>query len=161
MKPVTEMTALDKKNFKPTPDMIAAAKAVFVAMAWVETVKPIVRAYQTDILNRHQWHMAKKWTDRKMKDRIILDPDQSYLLEDDDFETYHQESIAARRASGLYVVNAEYCPLLIAKRILIQAETALITIMQPVTTIDPDNVYGDLRKELIDLTLRWLAPYIK
>ena len=37
-------------KFTPTPEMIKAAKSVFLAMAHTETVRPIVEGYQRELL---------------------------------------------------------------------------------------------------------------
>lgn len=40
--------------FVPTKEQVSAARAVLMAMALVETIKPVVRGYQTRILREMQ-----------------------------------------------------------------------------------------------------------
>lgn len=152
------------EKFKPTQEMIEAAKAVFMTMAYVETIKPIVKRYEKAILEKHQFHIAKVWTadkpGRKMPDQIILNPDQTYLLEDSDFQLYYKETLKARDEAGLKVDNPEHCPLLVAEDLQCQAENALIVAMEPVTHLEPGRLYGDNRKKFLDLTLKLLAPFV-
>ena len=43
------------KNPELTEPMIEATKTLLAAMAWVRTVRPIVRGYQKKILEKHQF----------------------------------------------------------------------------------------------------------
>jgi len=52
---------MEIKNFKPSKGLLEAAESVFLAMAYVGTIQPIVRLYQNEILNRHKFRTAKKW----------------------------------------------------------------------------------------------------
>src|SRR3989304_10388296 len=150
-------------EFTPTLDMSDATKAVFMAKAWTETVRPIVEGYQREILARHNWHSDKRWTGKGLNsDRIITDHRHIYLLEDKDFETYHQESIEARKKAGLEVINDDFCPLLVAENMERMAVRAMLKTMTPFTKLDPDDVWDieDYHK-LTELTLSLLAPFVK
>src|SRR3972149_11222868 len=92
----------------PTPDMISAAKTVFMAKAWVDTIRPVVEGYKKAILAEHNWHIAEKWVDKGMTNRVILDPEHAYLLSGTDFETYLAEVKESRIAAGLKVENDDF-----------------------------------------------------
>ena len=145
----------------PTPDMIAAAKTVFMAKAWVDTIRPVVEGYKKVILAKHGWHIDEKWIDKGMTDKVILDPEHAYELSDQDFAIYLKEVKEARIQSGLKVDNEDFCPLLVAERLEMEAIRSLLTTMISITKIDPDDVYGEHWNKLTDLTLRLLAPYVK
>ena len=150
-------------EFTPTTDMIIATKAVFMAKAWVLTIRPIVEGYQREILARHNWHIAKRWTGKGLNtDRIITDHRHTYLLEDEDFKTYQQKSIEARKKAGLEVINDDFCPLLVAENMERMAVRAMLNTMTPFTKLDPDDVWDieDYHK-LTELTLSLLAPFVK
>lgn len=151
------------KNWQPTEAMITAAHNVFVTMAFEQTVKPIVEGYQKDILSFWRFKIAPEHVTRgHKKDEIILNPKHSYLLSDDDFKLYLAECNDARIKAGLKVDNPEHCPLLVAKHLRIIAENTLIDTMKPVTGIKTDQVYMlEHRKQLVDLTLKLLAPFVK
>ncbi len=148
------------RKFNPTQEMIDSAKSVFMAMALVDTIKPVVKGYEEEILNRHQYHIGKEWIDKGMRDEIIINPDQTYLLEDPDFQVYLKEAFEARDKAGLKVDNPEFCPLLVAEHLLVDAEHLLIESMKPITQLETGRVYGDNRKKLIDLSLKLLAPFV-
>lgn len=155
-------TAQELKRAVNNPDRIKAAQNLFMAMAWVETVRPIVQAYEREILNKHQWHIAREWTDRGLPDKIILDPSQSYELDDTDAATYHAECNEARKAAGLEVESEEYCPLLVAEHEQIKAEWALFDAMKDVTGIDGHDIYNmEQRRKYLDLLLSMFAPLVK
>lgn len=149
------------KEFRPTKGMIAAAESVFMAMAWVDVVRPVVIAFEEEILSRNQWHISDKWIARGISaDRIILEPKDTYLLDEKDAEQWEAERRVAVRESGLIVINEEFCPLLVAESLLVDAEGDLINAMKPLTGIDRRDVYGKNREELVSLALRLLSPYI-
>ncbi len=147
--------------FTPSTEMVEAAKTVFMAMAWKGTIEPIVTGYEREILSRHQFHISDEWTAKGMPDKIILDPKETYLLNDIDSKIYINETFMARDNAGLKVDNPEFCPLLVAETMQIDAETALIATMESITHLEPGQLYGENRKKLIDLTLRLLAPFMK
>jgi len=145
------------KEFKPTSEMLAAARAVFVAMACVETVKPVVRGYQQKILDEMK-------PVSKMTGLVITEPGLSYQMADRDFGVYHARCNEARKVAGLHVDSDEYCPLLVAKELLRKARRVLVDVMEPVTKIKADNLYvmpTAKCNEFVELTLKLLAPYLK
>lgn len=150
-------------KFVPTAEMIAAAESVFMAMAMVETIRPIVVGYQTAILAEGQWHIKPEFASR-LGDEVILDPKHSYLMSEEDFAVYLAQCKIARDKAKLHVDHDENCPLLVAEHLLIQAEHALIDAMSGVTKIAKDGLLsvgmGEY-KQYIDLTLRLLAPFVK
>ena len=145
----------------PTQDMIAAAKTVFLAKAWTETLRPVVEGYKKAILAKHSWHIAEEWINKGMADRVIMEPEHAYLLSDQDFAIYLREVNESRVEAGLEVDNEDHCPLLVAEMQEVNATRALLTAMMPITKIDPNDVYGEDWNKLTDLTLQLLAPYVK
>lgn len=151
------------KTFTPTQDMINAAKAVFAAKAWVETIKPTVNGYKKGVLARHQWHIAKQWVGRRgEKDRIILDPADSYLLSDQDAQVYYREVNEARKAAGLHVKSEDMCPLLVAEHAEVKAIWGLFDAMEGINGVTQNQLLCaglDKYKEMTELMLKLLAPY--
>ena len=159
-----KITKEEMKNFKPTDAMLTATRNVFVTMAFEKTVRPIVEGYQKDILAFWKFKIAPEHINRGHEENeIILDPKNSYLMGDDDFKLYLAECNDARKKAGLKVDNPEHCPLLVAEHLRVIAENTLIDTMEPITGISLDTHYLSLehRKQLIDLTLKLLAKYIK
>jgi hypothetical protein len=146
------------KNIPITQDMKQAAKNVFMAMAFTQTIKPIVEGYQHKILNEMQF--KDKYTGD-----IITNPFNDYLMSADDFNTYLRMCNYERIKAGLKVKSAEYCPLLVAEDLQRQAERVFVETMEPITHLTADKVLCSKDglanyKKLIDLSLRLLAPYI-
>lgn len=102
------------KNFTPTKDQIRAAEAVFTAMAFEATVRPIVETYELAILEKHQFRISRKWVEKGITDRLVLERKDTFLLDDEDAKVYYAECFAARDAAKLAVDDPEHCPLLVA-----------------------------------------------
>ena len=150
------------KSFQPTPDMIRAAENVFTAQALHDTVEAIVKAYQTRILVEGQWPVASNLRDAGIRETID-DPAKSWFAEAD-FQTYLTRCEEERIKAGLRVSKEGNCPLLEAESALRQAQYALIALMAPMTKIseaDARMFPNELRDQVVDLSLRLLAPYVR
>ena len=144
---------MDFKNFKPSDEMIKAAELVFLSMAEVETIKPIVKAYQKKILNKYQF--------KDDEGNIITEEGRSYLMGDADFKVYLDECNTKRLKVGLYVKNKEYCPLLVAESDLTDAERLLINSFKPITGLDCSDIYLlEHRKKFLNLALGLMSNFI-
>ena len=141
-------------NKKPpiTPSMVAAAKAVFVAMAFEATIRPIVETYQRKIL-------------KELGETVELK--HTWTLPDSVFQKYNARCHQERDAASLKVDNPDFCPLLVAEELTREAERGLINAMEPLTglTLDkllcsPDGKGLEHLAEYIGLNLRLLAPYV-
>lgn len=150
-----------------TADMKKAAELVFVAMAWTETVRPIVEGYQRLILEDMQAPVAATWSERVRGDqKIITNPEHTYLMEEGDFAIYLARTKEERDQAGLHVDNDVFCPLLVAEDMQRKAERVLVEAMQPLTGISFDRLICsrngiENKKKYLDLTLRLLAPFVK
>lgn len=161
MKTVEEM-----KNWKPTREMIRAAENCFAAMAYTETIRPIVEGYQRRILAEMQAPLAKKWQERGLHtaDEIILNPDHTYLMEEVDFRAYLSRCREEQAKAGLHTDSPEYCPLLVAESLQRDAEHAMIDAMAPASGITFEKVLNSSNcleniKKLKELNLRLMARY--
>lgn len=139
-------------SFRPTDDQISSAEAVFMCMAAVQTVQPIVLAYRSKVLRELGWGH--------------IDPERTYDLPDSVFAEYHRRCNEERIAAKLHVDDPDHCPLLVVKNLLCKAQRALVDETEPVAGISFDQIFRskDALKnydELINLNLRLLAPYCK
>jgi len=141
--------------------MISTAEAVFLAQAFVETIRPIVIKYQTQILAENQWKVRPEYQDGT-EEEVITDPSLSYLMSESDFQSYHAKCNEARRTANLKVENDDQCPLLVAENLLRKAKIALCNAMEPVTNITYDKVSStmDSYNRYFELVLRLLGPYV-
>ena len=108
------------ENFKPSEILVLLAECVLIAKAYVKTIRPIVRGYQTAILTANQWE--NKWeqkvfglNDEPVEKKIIVDPELTYLLCEDDFNKYLCLCEIEMKKAGLYVERKGDCPLLYAE----------------------------------------------
>lgn len=151
------------KKFTPTQEMIRAAEKLFVVMAKLDMIRPIVEGYKKRILAENQWRVRPAYQDR-LGDRVILEIKDAYLMSDDDFVKYDALSKQARDVAELRVDDPNKCPLLVAEHSLIQAKRYLIEAMEPLTKVNADKLLnaglGDYEK-YVDLAQRLLAPYVR
>jgi len=146
------LTEHNMSCFRPTAEMIEAANSVFMCMAAVDLVKPIVYGYKQSILKELGWSH--------------LNPDTSYNLPDSVASTYYRRCNEERIAAKLHVDDPAHCPYLVTKNLLCQAQRVLVDVMEPVAGISFDRIFRTQNAlenyaALIDLNLRLLAPYCK
>ncbi len=149
-------------NFKPTKEMIDAAEHVLACKAFLQTVEPIVLEYQRKILADNQWHIAAEHIAAGDPDEIILKPNDTFLLGKEDAAKYYQLCDKAREASGLYVSNPRFCPLLVARDLLVKAENWFIRELEPIKGIKLDdvNLNMELRAQYLDISERFMVSYV-
>lgn len=159
-----------KKTFQPTPAMIKAARDVFVAMAVVETIRPIVRDYQRLILAEGQWRerpmppSSRRRSSDSTEPRVILDPEKAWLMSEADMAIYDGFCQKAQEMAGFYVEREGCCALLVAESELADAQNALVEVMEPVTNITVSRLLGGgmgKYKEYVDLTLKLLGSFVE
>jgi len=156
------------KEFKPTQDQVSAARAVFVSMAYADTVREVVEEYQKEFLDTFKPE-NKKFPRHNVK--IITRLSDTYLMNDFDFDLYldwcedkAKEHKLTLKSNKFGIIERGYCPLLAAEEVQRQAEHLLIESMESITGLTLHKIIcsglENLRK-YIDLTLRLLAPYVK
>lgn len=153
------------KTTKPSAQVIGAAQMLIAAMAHEDTVGPIVEAYENAILAKHQWHIAPEYmVEFEMSDRVILNREEAYLLGSANIAEFYKECVAQRAAKGLHTSHPDGCPLLEAKHHRFQAEKELLKVMGTMPGLEPlangEVRTVDLRKRVIDLSLRFVKPFI-
>jgi len=149
-------------KFEPTAEMIEAAANVFIAMAALGVIEPIVTGYETEILKKHQWTIRPEFQ-KRLGAEIVLDPKNAYLMSDADQAVFFAEAKLARQASGLVVEHDEQCPKCVAEYNLIEAKHKLIEVMEPITKLSVQRLMcGGLDKyeEAVELTLKLLGPFV-
>lgn len=150
-------------TFQPTAEMIRAAQCVFVAMTHYEFVSEKVLGYQRAILTAGQWHIDPKWVELGQKDVVILDPDHTFVLSENDFATYKTQCEAARIEAKLSIKREGNCPRIEARTLLHEARVLLLQTMEPITRIPCDRLLGsstDAIEQAVDLALKLLAPHV-
>ena len=155
-----QLTQKQIENFRPTKEMIKTTQEVFLCMAKVGTIKPIVEEIQKKVLKKYQFKVSAEW--REDKERIITEPKQSYLMTNEDFKIYHSECRILEDEKELYVSNSEFCPLLVAENDRRKAENRLMNAFSCITGLDSNkiNMRLDSRKKFLDLTLKYMAQFV-
>ena len=144
------------KKFKPTTDMIESAKTLLMAMAYVQTIAPTVKAYRKKALDEVKGINRYDGT-------VVSDIELDYQLTDEDFLRYLALTKKYRDAEGLKVDDDDYCPLLVAEHLVTKAQWALIESMEVITGIKQDELLCsgmENYKKYIYLTLRLLIPFV-
>ena len=154
--------------------MIQAAKAVFVTMANVTTVRPIVLAYQQKWIDYMRPVVREDMKRSRAEDGGIAEPrpeitspDQSYMMDDKDAAWYFEKCAQEAAAAG-FKVKPGYCPLLIAEDLQRKAEHVLVDAMSDYlaatnggkkVTVNGLLCLGLAKyRDFIRLTLSLLAP---
>ena len=163
-------------KFTPTPEMISAAKAVFMAMAYTESVREVIEPVQKRLLQENHYKIDFNTFTRTERDyehmkeevgEYCRDWKYLYLIFDKDMtDLMNKAHYQYTRVLGFEVEKVGYCPLLCAESLERDAKRLLVDIMQPVTGLTAEDVLCaphalENYKKLIDLTLRLLSPYCK
>lgn len=153
---------------KPSQELRAAAKAVLVAKAAVEAIRPKVYAIQDNLI----FQLSPKVSEEYDEDRgeYVL-RENAWMMTDEDAARYYPALDKEYRKAGFTEIETGQCPLLIAENLLRQAEALFIEQSVELTArvgIDAQMaediaraMYSlDRRKEYIELTLRYVVPFI-
>ena len=173
------MVYLIKKSEKEiralvTDEMVQAANALCMAKAFVQTIRPIVRKYQEEILTRHQFtnkgevgtlnrlQANGRHLNEKVEEAVVLNPEHIYLMSDEDANIYFAEVEQARIKSGLRIKKEGNCPLLEAESLERKAERVFVDAMEPITKMNHERVWSSSNaienaKKLTNLGLGLIA----
>lgn len=150
-----------------TAKMIEAAERVLVAQAFEKHVRPVVTAYESEILQRLQLRSDPRFKIHGIN-RVILDRKETFLLGDADRELFLQETFKARDAAKLVVSNPANCPLSEAEMLRLGAEKEFLQSLADhpkfaslAKAAESGTLTVDERNKVIDLTLRLLSPYVR
>ena len=114
-----------------TQALRAAVAALRAAQAEVDRIKPIVTAYQNEILAQGQYRIDVEQcaelleTDEQRTGKVITGDDEAYLMSDKDFSDYEQKLYTAHWAHGFEVLSGS-CPLLTAEFAVTRAENDVL-----------------------------------
>lgn len=150
-----------KKGFTPSASLIRNAENLLLSMAMEQEVRPVVEAYETEILAKHQFKPAAKWSSRFAD--VILDRKSSFLLSDEDAKVYYAECFAARDKAGLKVSKPDNCPLLEAESTRRLAESAFIDELGKMPSMQAFSsgfMTLETRAKVLDLGLRMVVPFV-
>lgn len=123
-----------------TPELKNAVETFLLAKAYTETIRPIVREYQRQLLAEMQLPISEEWTQRRGEEfpegTLILEPQQTWMLGDEDARAYYDRLHPLHLAHG-FDVKPDYCPLLMAEADQSDAERLVLNAAQYITGLEP------------------------
>ena len=149
-----------KEILKKAPGLPAATNAVLLATALAKAERERIDKMQREVLNERPYAMNPEYL-QEGQDHRITDPKRSYLMCDNDFAIYHEECQRRIIAMG-YKVPKDHCPALIAERLQMEAEHALIEAAGPLTGLDDPMLLLQQKdglekyKKYVDLILKMM-----
>ncbi len=161
---------MKQSQFKPTKEMIAAAETLFLAMAYEQTVRPKVLAYQQAILQEKAIYPDAKYQQAIYEGSVphepITDPERLYLATDEDARYYFDRCDQEKVKAGFPDLGEGFCPLLMAETQVRDAQTMLVRRMEPITKMTKDDLLCSRNglenyKKLIEITMNLLRPYVR
>jgi hypothetical protein len=168
-----------KENIKRpaglTEEMVKAAEAVFVAMAYVESIRPTVEAYKAEVFAKFDFFPAEKLSERmgcdlKPNGAILHEKDCWLAMKtSDDQETlapYWKALHERHLAEGFKVKEVGYCPLLMAEHSEREARWALTAAFRPFCESVAKIPVGKfipykIEKQMEELFLKIAQPFVR
>jgi hypothetical protein len=155
-----------KLNPKPSPELLDAVRAYLQARAKAETLKPIVQAIQTALLDALDICYDPKWSESERLGNLvgrITNPDHLYLMGEANAARYYPALDAAYRQAG-FNLPKDHCPYLVASNEQLKAENALLDTavsFHGFKQLSSARLYGELREKTLETTLRYAVQFIK
>ena len=152
------------KHWRPNKNQKEAAELIFLNMAHVDTIKPIVKKYQQEILDKHKFKIDGEFKDLHIKNNnggdYVLNESESYLMNESDFTIYLKELHQEHLKHG-FNVKYGYCPLLMAESNLREAKRHFINLIAPVFGIKGDQIISlKNREKFLDIGLTLVTKHI-
>lgn len=156
----------------PSPDLIRAALAVFMARAAAETLEPVIEKIQSDILKTHEFiyidpfaHRAPNPGEARRPKRLTAFADAHNLPDEQSSRLY--EILEAEYINAGFTDGREsgHCPLLIARSLERQATDLFILASQEINPLfdvaELETLPCQERTEYAELMLSCVGKYIK
>lgn len=156
----TETMTAPKPSEIMTPELKTLVRNYLKATGNAIRERGRMQMIQTELLAR----MKPMVRDEFMNEgplRIITDPKHSYLMSDEDFLEYDSKCQAINKAAG-YNLPEGHCPALVAERIQIESERALVDMIAPKFGITADDLLCqglDHYQEFVDLAVKMAVSY--
>jgi hypothetical protein len=152
-----------------TPQMAKAAGTYLAALAFEQTLRPIVLGYKKRVLEKYQFtndgeieiiKSSRPDLLAQIQKRVVLDPELSYLLNQSDWDVYYQECEIERIKAGLRVERDGDCPLLVAENLTRIARAAFVDALEPASGCSLDTLLcseSSILDQYVDLMLNLLG----
>lgn len=130
------------------------ALKVLAAMAFAEVERERVNAYIEPIFLKYGFRHDNDYGGRvRPTGELLKESRQLYLSKDEDgAQRFYAECNRANVEHG-WKGDPELCPALVAEGIQTKAEQALLKAANGLLGLDAESIYGEKRKQLLDLLL--------
>ncbi len=128
---------------KISQELKDAVTTYLLAQAWVETVKPIVKSYQAQVLADAQIVYSDEFEAQGLVG-VITDWEDLFLMDGRQSDEFFATLDAARDAAGFVGYQPGYCPLSVAEYEVIDAARALIDASTYFTNVTADMATRDV-----------------
>lgn len=158
------MTLTNLKSFANDPANITAMTGLFQAIAYTETLRPIVEEKQREIIAFYKFEVSEE--NRRHKDtKIITEPKHMYLASDKDFQIYDAEMQNFYYSDQCPAKPSKKgnCPLLEAEHLVRRIKWELADLFAPVMGMNCDQLTRSLKnwESYWDIMLGLFAGKVK
>lgn len=142
-----------------SPALVKASETLVCAMAWEQTVRPIMENVQRNILKEIggtdaiNQDIAKRYPDGVYVPADVVEPKDAWLLSQFNFDIYYQSCQRAIERLK-FIVPAGCCPLLCAKSDVIKARWAILRESVNITGIGIDKMPVNKMDDASDMVLK-------
>lgn len=144
------------KKPKITPELKEAVKAVIIARAYTQSIRPIIEDIQKTILNKFQYKYDPKYIDRRENlPEVITNIKHTWMMNDKDAGHYYTELHNSYLLAG-FQVEFSYCPLLIAES---TERDALHLMVEASKYIAASQGLANEAMERLYYKLEWIKQY--
>lgn len=144
-------------NFEPTKEQIEAAEDVFCCMSKYEATKETVEPIKKMVLAKNEFYTRKDYEGEPF---MIKNPENIWLLEDEDFNTYLKQVYEERVKYG-FLDDKEICVISKAQQDLVMAERKLIDTFVELTGVSNDHIrHVEHREKYIDILMSMIVNFV-
>lgn len=158
------LTANGLKALANDTTNITAMKALFQAIAFCESLRPIVEGKQQEIVSFYKFKVSEEVKKHTDYDEITK-PNRMYLASDEDFKIYDSEMQAFYFSSDCPVKpsKAGNCPLLEAEHLVRRLKWEIADLFAPIVGLSCDQLTGNLAgwNQYWEIMLSMFAPKVK
>ena len=129
-------TSKTPKMPKITNELKEAVKVYLLAQAYVETIRPVVEAYQAEVIAAAGLHYSEEFAPEFVG--VITTMNDSWMMDGREGDAFYAALDAARDAAGFVDFAPGYCPLSVAEYDVITAKRAICDESAYFTKVDAD-----------------------
>jgi hypothetical protein len=161
---MNKLTADKLRDFTNDPANIKIMEALFMAIAFEQTITEIVNKKQDEVISFYKFKVRDEFSER-LGQECVTNHKDAYLMSDEDFEIYHKEMQAFYHSDACPVKprGKDYCPALEAQSAVRELKRTIADVFEPVLGIGSDTLCRNLKyyNQYFDLIMTLFAPKMK